>query len=356
MKKFAIYLPQFHEIPENDEWWGKGFTEWTNVKKAVPLYEGHIQPKVPYNNNYYCLDNPSVLQWQDEIASSYGIDGMIFYHYYFTGKLLLEKPAEILLKNKNIPMKFFFCWANHSWFRSWEGSKKLLMEQKYGTEADWERHFDYLLPFFQDDRYEKKDNKPIFMIFKPFFKEKQAMMEFFNKKCIETGFDGLCVIETCTDYSNSTRSRLLNENSSYSKYIFIREPDAALSECKKTIRFKIFRIYEKIRRVLKLKGSSPIQRISADWLYDIMKVKQFDKQVIRGAFFEWDNTPRHSDRGYVILPVSENNFYKYLDSVSESEYLLINAWNEWCEGMMLEPTEENGFKYLNWIKKWSEKA
>ena len=87
-----------------------------------------------------------------------------------------------------------------------------------------------------------------------------------------------------------------------------------------------------------------------------MKVKQFDKQVIRGAFFEWDNTPRHSDRGYVILPVSENNFYKYLDSVSESEYLFINAWNEWCEGMMLEPTEENGFKYLNWIKKWSEKA
>ncbi|MFQ6803814.1 MAG: glycoside hydrolase family 99-like domain-containing protein [Lachnospiraceae bacterium] len=108
MKKFAIYLPQFHEIPENDEWWGKGFTEWTNVKKAVPLYEGHIQPKVPYNNNYYCLDNPSVLQWQNEIASSHGIEGMIFYHYYFTGKLLLEKPAEILLKNKNIPMKFFF--------------------------------------------------------------------------------------------------------------------------------------------------------------------------------------------------------------------------------------------------------
>lgn len=284
MKKFAIYLPQFHEIPENNEWWGKGFTEWTNVKKALPLYEGHLQPKIPYKSNYYCLDNAEILRWQEEISSSHNIDGMIFYHYYFNGKMLLEKPAEILLNNMDIPMKYFFCWANHSWYRSWEGSKKILMRQTYGTESDWERHFKYLFPFFQDKRYEKKNNRPIFMIFKPLFEERQTMMEYFNKRCIESGLDGLCVIETCTNYSDNIRNELLNENSSYTKYVYIREPDAALSAYKKTLHFKVYRILEKIKRMLKLKGSSPIQRISADWLYQIMKKKSLILELSEEPF------------------------------------------------------------------------
>ena len=123
MKKFAYYLPQFHEIEENNRWWGKGFTEWVNVKKAQPLFKGHKQPIIPLNKNYYNLENPNILVWQANLAKKYGVDGFIFYNYYFCGKKLLEKPAKILLKNNNIPMKFFFCWANHSWFRSWEGSE-----------------------------------------------------------------------------------------------------------------------------------------------------------------------------------------------------------------------------------------
>ena len=108
MKKFAFYLPQFHEIPENNEWWGEGFTEWVNVKKAKPLFTGHAQPKVPMNNNYYSLDSKETLAWQADIANKYCVDGMIFYHYYFEGKKVLEKPCEMLLEQKEIPMNFFF--------------------------------------------------------------------------------------------------------------------------------------------------------------------------------------------------------------------------------------------------------
>lgn len=356
MKKYAIYLPQFHEIPENNKWWGDGFTEWTNVKKARALFRGHQQPKVPYNQNYYCLDDKKVLMWQAELAKKYGIDGMVFYQYYFCGKKLLEKPAEILLKNADIPMNFFFCWANHSWCKSWEGSKEILMPQTYGTKEDWEKHFMYLLPFFKDARYEKKDNRPVFMIFKPFFDERKAMFEYFNTRCQESGFSGIHIIETCTSYDPHEIERLSTETCSYTKQIYLREPDAALTEFKKTAKFMQFRVIHKISKTLKTKHSSPVQRIQGNWLYDVMISKKgLYPNSARGAFFEWDNTPRHSERGFVILPVSKEKFFRYMESIKDCEYVFLNAWNEWAEGMMLEPTEENGYRYLEWIKEWGEK-
>ena len=147
MKQFAFYLPQFHRIPENDEWWGSGFTEWRNVKNATPLFKGHMQPKVPLDNNYYNLLNKKTVVEQTALLHKYGLSGLIYYHYYFNGKTLLEKPAENLLSWTDISQPFFFCWANHTWYRSWEGSKEVLIEQTYGTESDWEKHFEYLLPF-----------------------------------------------------------------------------------------------------------------------------------------------------------------------------------------------------------------
>ena len=129
------------------------------------LYKNHLQPKLPLNDNYYNLLDKETVEWQTKLMKKYHVDGLIYYHYYFKGKLLLEKPAENLLKWKDIDQPFFFCWANHSWFRSWEGSKKLLVKQKYGNKEDWEKHFQYLLPFFIDARYEKKDGKPLFMVF-----------------------------------------------------------------------------------------------------------------------------------------------------------------------------------------------
>ena len=202
MKIFALYLPQYHEIAENDEWWGKGFTEWVNVKKAIPLYKGHLQPKHPMNENYYNLMDKKTVKWQTYIMHKYGLSGMIYYHYYFNGHLLLEKPAENLLKWTDIEQPFFFCWANHTWNRAWRGTKEVLQEQTYGEEEDWEKHFQYLLPFFMDRRYEKIDNKPVFMLYDCSIKEKDAMFAAFDKWCRNAGFSGIHIIEECFGIEN----------------------------------------------------------------------------------------------------------------------------------------------------------
>ena len=350
MKIYAYYLPQFHCIPENDKWWGKGFTEWTNVKKAKSLFKNHIQPQIPLDNNYYSLDDIETLKWQQNLLNKYKVDGLIFYHYYFTGKKLLEKPAEMLLNNRNINIDFFFCWANHSWRRTWNGSTEMLLEQKYGNKEDWKKHFDYLLPFFKDKRYQKRDNKPLFMVFKSDFKEKKEMFEYFNKRCIENGFDGICIIETSDEYKIYT-----NKESNYTKLLHLREPSSAL---KKYINKKINffnRVINKLKKILNKYNIKFIIKYDGNKFFKLMCKNYFyNKNIIRGLFFEWDNTPRHSYRGYVITPVSKNNFLEYMNLIKNEDYVFINAWNEWAEGMMLEPTEHNKYKYLEWIKEWKE--
>lgn len=347
MKKFAYYLPQFHEIPENNKWWGKGFTEWVNVKKAKSLVKKQKQPKVPLAENYYELDKNTLL-WQANMANEYRIDGMIFYHYYFCGKKLLEKPAEILLNEKSIPMKFFFCWANHSWYRSWEGTKELLLEQTYGDIRDWEKHFQYLLPFFQDDRYEKKDNKPLFMIFLSSFKEFKELTAYFDKRCKECGFDGIQLIESVQRYESKVET---DSNT----LVHTREPNCSSMNFKFSTNNLLFRIVNKIGKTLnKYIGLRYLETYDGSTLLDIAG-KHYSEDVVPGLFFEWDNTPRHGYRGYLITSPSKKVFMNYMDTVKNSEYIFINAWNEWCEGMMLEPTVENGYKYLEWIKEWTEK-
>lgn len=155
VKLIAFYLPQFHAIPLNDQCWGKGFTEWTNVRKAQALFSGHDQPKIPLDLNYYDLMDDQVKIWQSNLAKKYGIFGFCYYHYWFKhGEKLLEKPAEQMLKNKKIEIPFCFCWANENWSKNWDGGdQEIIMEQDYGGKEEWERHFQYLLNFFQDERY-----------------------------------------------------------------------------------------------------------------------------------------------------------------------------------------------------------
>ena len=346
MKKFAIYLPQFHEIPENNEWWGKGFTEWVNVRKAQPLYKGHKQPKIPIDGYYNLLDKKTVTH-QTALMHKYGIDGMIYYHYYFNGKKLLEKPAENLLKWTDIDQPFFFCWANHSWIRSWEGKSTVLLDQKYGTEKDWEKHFQYLLQFFNDRRYEKYHNKPLLMVFKPLFEEAQELFSYFDKRCKECGFDGIHIINTCNNMNDY--EKLNGQSYNYQASCFLREP--AWSN---NLYLNFFhKVQRKLHKVIAKK--KPIV-YSGDKLLScgIRKLKK-DKNIIHGIAFEWDNTPRHKERGYIITPISKRLLDKYIDLICDEEYLFINAWNEWAEGMILEGTEENGYKYLEWIKELGEK-
>ena len=170
MKIIPLYLPQFHRIPENDSWWGEGFTEWTNVKKAKQLFDGHYQPRIPLNDNYYDLTDVKTIKWQCKIAKQHGIYGFCFYHYWFNGKLLLEKPMKLFLDNPDINFNFCISWANHNWEDSWKaspGNEKILISHDFDDENDWIDHFNYLLPFFKDSRYIKEDNKPLMIIYIP---------------------------------------------------------------------------------------------------------------------------------------------------------------------------------------------
>ena len=356
MKVFAIYLPQFHEIPENNAWWGKGFTEWTNVKAAKPIFKGHIQPIAPLNDNYYNLLDKETVEWQTQLMKSYGISGMIYYHYYFEGKKLLEKPAENLLNWTDVDQPFFFCWANHSWNRAWKGSREVILEQTYGDRKAWKAHFEYLLPFFKDPRYEKKDNKPLFMIYNTDFSEKNEMLECFDMWCRENGFDGIYSIELCKTVTNNALAAFESNMSPITQKCFLTEPAVG-----SLLTYPFDKLYQriilKLKTVLRAKGIlRTVQVYDGDKIYKTMIEKEpHGDKYIRGMFFGWDNTPRHSFRGYIISPPSKDVFMQYADMVKDDEYVFINAWNEWAEGMILEPTEHNGHKYLEWIKEWSDK-
>ena len=355
MKKFAFFLPQFHSIPENDLWWGKGFTEWTKVKNAKPLFPGHHQPQKPLNENYYCLLNKETVEWQTNLLHEYGLDGFIYYHYYFDGKLLLEKPAENLLSWKDIDQDFFFCWANHTWNRSWEGKREVLIEQTYGDEKSWKKHFDYLLPFFLDKRYEKRDNRPIFMLFNSEFNEKSAIFNCFDQWCRDAGFDGIYVIETYKAQGWPNDLKSFKENAcAQCKKILFRESTAASSIYRITHKYTWWWFVYKIKeQMVKLGLPQGIKKLDGNRLYQtIIDNEPFGPEYIHSVFFGWDNTPRHGFRGFIISPPSEEMFCRLMEKVKDDDYLFINAWNEWAEGMMLEPTEENKYKYLHWLSKW----
>ena len=190
----AFYLPQFHPIPENDEWWGKGFTEWTNVGKAKPLFKGHYQPRVPADLGYYDLRLPEVREAQAEMAREAGIEGFCYWHYWFgNGKMLLERPFQEVLQSGNPNFPFCLGWANHSWKTgTWkrDGSNHMIVEQKYLGEGDYRKHFEYVLSAFQDKRYITIDGKPIFVIFDPYDLPKD-FIRLWRQFAVEYGLSGI---------------------------------------------------------------------------------------------------------------------------------------------------------------------
>lgn len=203
-KVLAIYLPQFHSIPENDMWWGKGFTEWTNVRRGRSYYPGHYQPRIPYQNNYYDLSDLKVLEGHVRLAQTYKIQGFAFYHYYFAGKTVLESPIEDYRDHSRETFPYCLIWANQSWTRTWyraDAGKQILLQQVYGKEEEWREHFNYLLKFFKDERYIKVGNKPIYIIYLPQdIKHRKEIFDLWNRLAIESGFDGIYLIAMNTGW------------------------------------------------------------------------------------------------------------------------------------------------------------
>lgn len=356
-KIFALYLPQFHEIEENDRWWGKGFTEWTNVKKAVPYYNGHVQPKVPYNRNYYDLSKVSSIEWQAKIAKEHEISGFCIYHYYSLGKHLLEKPAELLNSTPTIDIDYFFSWANHDWRRNWyDYNKELLWKQEYGTDKDFEAHFLYLLKFFKDERYLKIENKPVFVIYKTMDIENiDVMMKIWNKLAVENGFDGVFFTSTAGGFGYDIRD--INYDA-----FFEFEPDCSTyNNPSKIWKFK-YTLQGHLRTFRNKYLPDSLKKIkffvNYDYITNLSKNRTPDREnIFLGAFTNWDNTPRHKYNGRIIHGSNPRKFQEYIETQMKKSALLsnniiiINAWNEWSEAAYLEPDEEWGYGYLEAVKK-----
>jgi hypothetical protein len=351
VKVLAYFLPQFHTIPENDEWWGKGFTEWTTIRKENKVSE-NLQP---LNDNYYNLLDEKTVLWQTELAETYGVYGFVYYHYYFCGKKLLEKPAENLLKWDHINQNFCFCWANHTWYRSWEGSKEVLIEQEYGDEEDWQKHFDYLKIFFTDKRYIKIENKPVFILLND-FKQKDNVINYFDMRCRNIGFNGIYIIESKSKLPSKKKISKVTEA------IILREPDTSYSTY---IRRNYF-----LRLILKLdklsnNGYNSIKTfnmrgVKAEKIFNIslkyFRRFRFIKKCYPGVFAMWDNTYRHNERGFKIHAPSQEIFIYYLNEIKKIckernlDFVFFNAWNEWAEGMTLEPSNIHKYRFLEGIK------
>ena len=350
MKVLALHLPQFHEVAENNEWWGKGFTEWDNVKRAKPLYKGHVQPMEPLEG-YYDLSDASALAHQFELAQQYNVYGFVFFHYWYEGRMMLQKPCEILLNEKTIKGHFCFCWANHSWTRAWDGKEQqVLLEQTYGQEEDWEKHIKYLIPFFKDERYIKENNQPMFVIYNSSAIPKvEEMIDCWNSVLKNHGFEGLYIVEYIS-------TKCVEPHIRCSQAIYEDEPLY-------TLRFQTNPL-QKVYRIIK-KKTKRTEYQNYDNIYKMMLKKHRvygDREIIQGCFPAWDNTPRRGNKGAMVVKgATPEKYKKYFEELIDckrekvsKKYIIVNAWNEWGEGAVLEPSKKDGFKYLEVIRETME--
>lgn len=366
MKVIAFYLPQFHQIPENDEWWGEGFTEWKNVRKSVPLFDGHRQPRKPLNNNYYDLSDIEVMRWQTQLAKEHGLYGFCFYHYWFDGHLLLEKPVENYLAAKDIDFPFCMCWPNEHWTNAWvSGQNKVLIEQRYGGKKEWKEHFDYLLPFFQDERYIRRDGKPVFIIYRPeLISERRDMLAYWQELAKEAGLGGLCFMfqrpDVLLNAPNEDMSMFDNciEYQPYTAFLMkSRRSFNSLKKMKNNIGSFLEKNF-KVSAVSLGKERKDVLRYDYDDLWSfILAQKPLRSNSIPCAFVDWDNTPRRGKNGSVICGMNVEKFEHYFRQMiqkTKSDYhedwLFIFAWNEWAEGGYLEPDEGNGYGCLEAVR------
>ena len=301
MKIIAFYLPQFHDIPENDEWWGKGFTEWVNVKKAQPLYKGHEQPRIPMNENYYNLLDDNVKIWQANIAKEYGIYGFCYYHYWFGGKLLLEKPMEQMLKNPKVDIPFCISWANEPWTKAWVNESKVLIPQFYGGKKEWKEHFDYLLPFFKDNRYIKEDNKPLFIIYRAEVIDcLNGMLDYWTELAQQNGFSGMKYA-----YQNLTFDLMPNKDDSRFDYNIEFQPSYAWNDLNNKSAVQKSKLWNFLRSVRRRIYAETEKRLGFDLQrYFNHKGKEKNASVLKTDYDEaWKTILEH-------IPENEKNISK----------------------------------------------
>ncbi len=353
-KVIAMYLPQFHPIPENDQWWGKGFTEWKNVGRAKSLFPGHYQPRVPADLGYYDLRVPQVRKDQADMAKEYGIDGFCYYHYWFgNGKRLLEHPFNEVLRLGEPDFPFMLCWANESWHEKfWDNkggvSKKLLIEQIYGDESEYETHFYALLEAFKDSRYIKIENKPAFMIYEPLkFPEVAQFIKKWQELAIKNGLKGIHFIgQTQHAFKDKDDIIGLGFDAINAVRIYdVLQHKSKLSRSFSRVKRSLFKtaLYEKYSNAV---------RYLTDTKFD--SASDVYPTIIPG----WDHTPRSGRGGFLLHNFTPKYFADHVKNVFdtmknkpvEKKITFIKSWNEWGEGNYMEPDIKYGKKFLEVIR------
>lgn len=359
----AYYLPQFHPIPENDSWWGKGFTEWTNVAKARPLFKGHHQPILPSELGFYDLRVPEVRVQQATLAKEYGVDGFIYYQYWFSKeKMLLERPAEDMLQSETPDFPFCFCWANETWKGIWHGldNPEVLIEQKYEGVEGYTEYFKYLLPFFKDPRYIKVDNKPMFHIYRiNDIPDLDVFTNTFNTLALQEGFDGVYLVATV----NSNPDSLLKNDAVYGQVgldVFLKMRYGKKNQfLKETLFGKVENRLRKAVSDTKQIGvrKKPLVYDYADGVSHL-NIKFPNKKYISCVFPNWDNSARSGKKSLIFKNSDPKAWQKHLqiavDELKENPenppFVVIKSWNEWAEGNHLEPDKKFGRQWLEAVK------
>lgn len=339
-KAIAFYLPQFYPFEENDRWWGRGFTEWTNVTKAVPQFLGHYQPQLPIDLGFYDLRLPDVMSRQIELAKLYGIYGFCFHYYWFSGKRLMDKPIFNFLQNKDYNINFCLCWANESWSRRWDGSEnELLLGQNLQASDDF-KFIDDISPFLMDDRYIKINGKPLVIIYRPHLWKKSRVLlltDNFRKQIKKYGINDLYLVFALSHDFNEIPT----------EWGF----DAAV-EFPPHLCFQTRKV--KKAKIINTQFDGAIYDMG-----DLVNCKKHEKAkgytIFPTVFPGWDNTPRKNHSSCIFYNSSPEVYkmwlnlaldYSYRHNSPEEHFVFINAWNEWGEGAHLEPDRKYGYAYL----------
>ena len=363
IKFLAYYLPQFHPIPENDKWWGKGFTEWTNVVKAKPLFRGHYQPILPADLGFYDLRVPETRIKQADLAKEYGIDGFIYYQYWFgNGKMLLESPAEEMLATGKPDFPFCFCWANETWKGIWHGmdNPDILIEQKYDGKRGFIEYFEYLLPFFKDKRYILVENKPMFHIYRiEDIPDIPLFLDTFNELARSNGFDGIYFVSTViSDVNLVLDTEAIFGQIGLDTFLKMRYKNNRVFSTGSLLRKIENKIWEKMGPSYKI--GTRKKPLIFDYKLGVAKlnIEIPNKKYIPCVFPNWDNSARSGKKSLIFKNSNPKDWQKHLQfAVDELKknpknprFVVIKSWNEWAEGNHLEPDQKFGLQWLEAVK------
>lgn len=367
IKVIAFYFPQFHAIAENDEWWGTGFTDWVNVRRAQPQFRGHYQPRVPLGQRYYDQADKATLRWQIDVARAHGLHGFCHYHYWFDGKQLLQRPTDLMLESPELDFPFCLAWANETWSRRWDGrDHHILQEQTHVPDrAIWQRHFDYLFRAWSDPRSIKVDGRPVFLVYRAHrIQQLEQMFDLWREAAHKRGLPGLYLI--CMkqyEFPIPEVLRHFDATMQFQPFEAIYSPDfegrvLETSRAVATLRLLPERVQDLLRAVRQKFPRLTFYDYDMVWKHILKEEREGGIPAFPGAFVDWDNTARYVKRARIFRGATPERFAYWFRRLVEAtalrpapeHFIFLNAWNEWAEGTYLEPDERHGYGHLEAIR------